>query len=116
MITREEFLKAYDKYPPSKLQIWQHRYISKGTKQKDKWVSEVFTWTWVGMIAFGIICSAAQWMDLRVIITWTFVFTFVPFWIMLFISVQGKNLKLRKVMRELGINKREYKELADKYF
>ena len=53
-ITKEQFLDAYDKYPPSKLEIWQHKYFSRETKHEDKWLSEIFTWVWIGMIIFGM--------------------------------------------------------------
>ena len=60
MITKEQFIKAYDKYPANKLSIWFLRYFSKDIKKEDLWVKNIFVTYWIVMFLLGFISAILE--------------------------------------------------------
>lgn len=114
-MTKKEFLKAYNNHPPGKAQVWFYRYFSQATVPVDKTLVHVLTGFWTSMIFMGIIFTAFQFVVLKLIITFLFGITFFPFCVFALIMISAKHLRLRRVRKELGISRKEYEKLANKY-
>ena len=115
MITKEEFLKVYNKYLPNKLSVWFYKYFSESTKPEDKKVVNRFTLYMVISIFLGIIFSALEIPVMRIISLLLFSIPFVIFISIGLFSVISNRMRIRKIANKLGVKLVEYNKLVDKY-
>lgn len=116
-ITRAEFDKAYDAYPPNAFVKFAYKYFSKSTEKGDMKVSKIFSWVLIGCFVAGFAASVAN-------LSWTFVaiptFALGGLLIAVAILIGGaaflNNRRLRKVMKKLNVNKIEYAQLVERFY
>ena len=116
-ITKEQFLAAYNHYPPNKWTKFAFKYFSKSTEKEDMKLSN-----WVGIILgllfligfFGTVFGLPRTILGPVVIGYSLLLAVLV--LSLFIAVWMNNARLKKVMKLLGVTKQEYNRLADKFF
>jgi len=117
-ITKEQFLAAYNKFPPSGFIKFAFKYFSKNTKPEDKWLKNIFIGVEVTLFLLGMLGTILNWSKLAIgIPTITFSILLAILVIYLFTAaIICNNLRIRKIRKELGgISKWEYEALVTKY-
>ena len=116
-ITRAEFDKAYDAYPPNAFVKFAYKYFSKSTEKGDMKVSRIFSWVLLGCFLAGFVATVAN-------LSWTMVaiptFAFGVLLVAIAILIGGaallNNRRLRKVMKKLNVTKLEYAQLVERFY
>lgn len=113
-ITKEQFLKVYNKYPENRFVKWVYTYYSLNLLNKPvpigSWIAVAgFSIATIGMIIFDQVGNhkLASLFTLLYIPFFSFIIT-LPAFLM-------NNHRLRKIINELGITVREYNQLVDLY-
>ena len=114
-MNKEIFMQAYNNHPPKKLVVWFFKYFSQSTKQEDKTLVNVLTWSWISSIFLGILFKATSAVILLNIVFFAFACTFVPFCIIGIYSALQNNIRIRKIAKELGLNLTGYNKYANLY-
>jgi hypothetical protein len=116
-ISKEEFLNAYNSYPPNGWTKFGFKYFSKSTTPKDKWVSRVFEGVELLFFLLGFIGTVANWKHSTIMFfIWPFVALLVGVVVLMSGSAIMNNLRIRKIRKKLGITREEYEILASVYF
>jgi len=114
-MTKEEFLEAYNKYPPKKIAVWFFKYFSQSTKPEDELLGKIFMWGMIGIFWTGMIFKMLA-ISLGVAIaTYTFAGILVPFCIVGLYCVISNNFRIRKIAKELGLSLLDYNKQAKRY-
>lgn len=117
-ITKEQFLAACNKYPPSGYVKFAFRYFSKSTKPEDMYLKRIVQGVLGGLFLMGFIGTVLNWSSFYILIS------IVPFSILLAIlciylftaAIICNNSRIRKIRKELGgITNAEYDALVSKY-
>ena len=116
-ITRAEFDKASDAYPPNAFVKFAYKYFSKSTEKGDMKVSRIFSWVLIGCFLAGFIATVLK-------LSWTMVaiptFAVAGLLVLIAIIIGGaafmNNARLRKVMKKLNVNKWEYAQLVERFY
>lgn len=118
VITKEEFLEAYNKHLPNGWTRFIFKYFSKTTKPNDKWLKNIFIGVEVGLFFLGMLGTILNWSKLAIgILTIIFGTLLVILVGGAFIAVFMNNFRIRKIRKELGgISKQEYNRLVELYF
>lgn len=116
MVTKNEFIEAYNAYPPSKWIKFAYKYFSKETEKKDMSLRNHVTFLLLGLFFlgyFGTVLGASH-AFIGIVTLWYAVLLSV---LVLFLlsAVLMNNRRLKKVMKKLGINKAEYNKLVNEY-
>lgn len=116
-ITKEEFDRVYDMYPPNAWQKWMFKYFS--TKSERKAFSPSWIVTAVLSVAFltgfiGTIVNAPRAVIAFATYTLAAVLVLVCFNI-LFAGLTN-NLRLRWIRKALGLTREEYMWVVNKYY
>lgn len=116
-ITKEQFLAAYDKYPPSGYIKFAFRYFSTNTKKEDMWVRRIFQGVEGILFLIGMLGTILEWSKLAIgIPTITFSVLLGIFGIYMFTAaIIFNNLRIRRIRKELGVSKWEYDFLVNKF-
>jgi hypothetical protein len=117
MITLEQFEAAYNKHLPSGWIKFAYKYFSQKTEKKDMSVrtSMIYALLSVFLLGFlGTIFNAPK--ALIAGTTYTFSILLALLVLYIFSAVFLNNLRLKKIMKELGINKVEYNKLVDELY
>ena len=116
LLTKEEFLKGYNSYPPNAWIKFAFRYFSKNTKEKDKWVSNIAQWILMILFILGFISTAIDAPKLFIAIP-TIIFSILLFSIglLMVFGVIMNNFRIRKISKFLKITKKEYNLFASMY-
>lgn len=117
MITKEEFLAAYDKFPPNAWTKTAFRYFSTNTKSEDLWLKRIVQYTLLSLFLGGFIGTIFGWNYVLVgIFTLLFGGILVLLSIFMFGAFIMNNLRIKKIRKELGgISKTEYDSLVNLY-
>ena len=116
-ITKEQFWAAYNKFLPN---IWTRfifKYFSKQTKEKDKWLKNIFIGVEVALFLAGMLGTILEWSKLAIGIP-TIIFGILLVVLVLggFVAVFMNNFRIGKIRKELGgISKEEYNRLVEIY-
>lgn len=117
-ITKEQFLAAYNKYPPSGYVKFAYKYFSKSTKPEDKWLKKIFVGVLIGLFLIGFVGTILNLSRLIIGIP-TIAFSIILALLCLYLFsavIIFNNLRIRKIRKELGgITKLEYNSLVEKY-
>lgn len=116
-ITKEQFVDAYEKYPPNKWVVFFFRYFSKETIQKDKYLTKILQGSLISLFLLGMIGTILN-MNSSFIKYVTIIFSLVLgiFVLCAFSAIFLNNYRISKIRKELGgISKVEYNVLVDKY-
>lgn len=117
-IGREQFLAAYDKYPPNGFIKFAFKYFSRTTKPEDLWATRVFQAIEIALFLTGLLGSILNWNKLVMgILLVLFSSLLLLLILYLFIAViVCNNLRIRKIRKELGgITKSHYNSLVNLY-
>ena len=115
-ITKEQFIAAYDKYPPNKWIKFFFKYFSRETHEKDKFLGKILQGFLISLFLLGMISTILNWSDsfIRVV---TIIFSLIlgVFVLCGFSAIFLNNYRILKICKELGgISKFEYNELVKK--
>lgn len=117
-ITKEQFLEAYNKFPPSGFVKFAFKYFSKSTKPEDKWLKNTFVGVEITLFLLGMLGTILNWSKLAVAIP-TIIFSLLLLFLVVYLFTAAmicNNLRIRKIRKELGgISKWEYESLVNKY-
>jgi hypothetical protein len=117
-ITKEQFLAAYNKYPPSGYIKFAFRYFSTNTLKEDMWVRRILQGVLGGLFLLGMLGTILSWSKLLIgIPTIAFTIILVILGIYLFTAaIICNNLRIRKIRKELGgITSAEFDVLVSKF-
>lgn len=116
-ITREQFLAAYDKYPPNFWIRFAFRYFSINTVKKDMWVRNCFQIPAFLLFLVGMFATIFNLSHkLLMVSTCIFSLILVLIAIIMFGGAFMNNCRIRKIRKELGdISKKEYDILVNVY-
>lgn len=115
-ITKEKFLAAEAKFPPSKWIKFGFKYFSKETKGSDKKVKKIVTIALVVLFVFFMIAGFAN-IPTSVLIVPIILYSAIIFGLALYMLSVAllNNNRLNKIRKELGISKEDYVILVKKY-
>lgn len=116
-ITDEQFDAAYNRHLPSAWIKFAFRYFSKTTEKKDMVVSRTIMGILLGTFGVGFIGTI--FVLPRVVIgtaTCTLGIILAGLVLYLFSAAKLNNWRLNKIAKELGVTKREYDWLAEKFY
>lgn len=117
-ITKEQFLAAYNKFPPSGYIKFAFRYFSTNTKPEDMYVRRIFQGVEGALFLAGFIGTVLNWSKLAIgipVITFSILLAILVLYLFS-ASIVLNNLRIRKIRKELGgISKLEYDTLVRKY-
>ncbi len=115
-MTKELFIEAYDKYPPSWISKIVFKYFSQSTEKKNSNVKRSITWILVSLFIIGFIATILK-------LGKTFILFFALSYgillailvLFLFAGVILNNIRVKKIAKELNISIKEYNNYADIY-
>jgi hypothetical protein len=112
-IEKEEFLAAYNRHLPGKWTKFVFRYFSQSTLKKDLWLQRTVQGILLGLFGLSMLGIIFNAIHTYMLIT-TIPFGIILAFVVLTISsgVILNNLRIRKIIKELGITKAEYEILS----
>jgi hypothetical protein len=116
-ITKEQFLAAYDKYPPNFWIRFAFRYFSTNTVKKDLWVRNCFAIPAIVLFLVGMFATIFN-MNQKLLMCSTCLFAMIVVLIaiIMFGGAIMNNCRIRGIRKELGgISKKEYDILVNVY-
>ena len=116
-ITRKEFMDAYNQFKPNWWIRFAFKYFSKSTEKRNMKLSNWFVGSLLGLFLVGFFATVAK-LPRAIIapVTYTYCIALAILVIFLLIAVWMNNLRLKKVMKVLGVTIWEYNQLADRFF
>lgn len=117
VITKEQFLTAYNKYSPNGWTKFAYKYFSQSAKKEDKWVSKTFQYVALALFLAGMIGAI---FNLSSTYMKCMIFPFCAIIVIVSILMSSaaimNNLRIRKIRKELGgISMEIYDALASMY-
>lgn len=116
-ISKEQFLAAYDKYPPNFWIRFAFRYFSTKTIKKDLWVRNCFVIPAIILFLVGMFGTIFN-IEHKFLMTSTCIFSaiLVLIVIIMFGGAFLNNCRIRRIRKELGgISRKEYNILVNVY-
>ena len=116
-ISKEQFDTAYDNHLPNKWIKFAYKYFSKSTERKDFGVKRTVVGVLLGLFLLGMITTILNLSDKIVglfVIPYSILLATLVLY--LFSAVFLNNWRIRKIRKELGINKWEYDALVSVYY
>jgi len=116
-ITREEFDAAYNRYLPKKWIKFAFKYFSKSTEKKNMKLSNWIVGILLGLFGLGMLGTILGWSKV-IVGTVTIAYSIALAILVLFLlaAVWANNLRLKKVMKILGVNIYEYNLLVERFY
>lgn len=116
-ISKEQFVEAYNAYPPNRFTKFAFRYFSKEANKEDTWLRKIIVGILLGLFGAGFLGTILNLgRSFMGIITYIFTGSIVVLVFGLFLAVFMNNGRIRKIRKKLGgISKYEYNLLVDKY-
>ena len=111
--TKEQFIKAYEKYPPKKWIKFAFKYFSKETEAKNMKLSNSIAWI-LGFLFLGGFFATAFDLPKHIIgpITFTFVGLLSVLVVFLFAAIWANNKRIKNIANELNVSPEEYNKLV----
>jgi hypothetical protein len=116
-IKYNEFIDAYNKYPPNWWIRTVFKYFSKGNEtKKNMKVSNIFTGILLGLFSLGILGTILNWSD-KLIGIFTIIYSIIlPLLVIfIFIGVWMNNKRIKKIAKSLNLTIREYNLISRRY-
>jgi len=115
-ISKEEFLAAYNQFPPNGWIKFTFRYFSNSTVKKDKWLKIIFAGIALSLFIIGFIGTLVNWKHTTVgLFVCIFGAMIVAIAMLMSATAIMNNLRIRKIRKVLGITKQEYESLVSVY-
>lgn len=115
-VTKEQFDNACKKYEPNNWIKFAFKYFSKDTIKEDFFVKNSLIYFFVTMFLIGFISTVFN-APRAIISIATMIFSIVLLLLVLYMSsaVILNNLRIKKICKELGIEKSTYEALTEFY-
>lgn len=116
-ITKRQFDKAYNSYPPNRWVKFAYKHFSKDAEKKDLKLNNTLVFTLLGLFLvgfFGTVFKAPRPLIKWVTLGYSAILTLLVLY--LFSAVFMNNRRLKKVAKLLGVNMKEYNRLATKFY
>lgn len=115
-ITKEQFDKACKKYPPNKWITFAYKYFSKSTEKSDLALKNSIVLIFIALFSigfFGTVFNASK----KMIMISTIIYSILLGTLVLYLfSAAFMNyFRLMKICKELGVNRKEYDKLVEKF-
>ncbi len=115
-ITKEHFDTAYNNHLPSGWIKFAYKYFSKETEKKNKALSNSITIVLIVLFAIGFISTALELPQTMVKVSTCIYCIVLPIIVAyLFSATIANNIRVKKIMKELGVNEEEYNSLVMMY-
>jgi hypothetical protein len=116
-ITKEQFDKAYGKYPPNWWTRMAFKYFSKSTERKDMKPSITVSVVLGVMFLTGMLGTIMKWPRAVIgTVTWIYVIGLSALVLSLLAAVWMNNARIKKISKDLGISLEDYNNLSDKFY
>lgn len=116
LISKEQFLAVYNKYPTSKWSKFSFRYFSYNTLQEDRLLAKIFVGVFMLFFFLGAVGVV---FELSKIFTGICIIPMALVLLSIAVIMSGgaikENLRIRKIRKELKVTKGEYDILATYY-
>jgi len=116
-VTKRQFDKAYNTYPPNKWVKFAYKHFSKETEKKDLKLSNTLVFILLGLFLvgfFGTVFNAPRALIGSVTITYSIILSVLVLY--LFSAIFMNNRRLKKIAKLLGVDMKEYNRLATKFY
>jgi hypothetical protein len=116
-ITKTQFDAAYNKHLPNGWIKFAFKYFSKETEKKDMSLRNNLTFILLGFFLvgfFGTVFNATRILIGAATIVYLIILSILVLY--LFSAVIMNNLRIKKIIKILGVNKQEYNTLVNKYY
>jgi len=116
-INYNEFINAYNKYPPNWWIRTVFKYFSKSNEtKKNMKVSNIFTGILIGLFSLGVLGIILNWSD-KIIGIFTVLYSIIlpTLIIFIFIGVWMNNKRIKKIAKLLNITIKEYDLISRRY-
>ncbi len=116
MVTKEKFLEVCNRHKPNLWTRLVYRYFSKETKPSDKYVSTIVLIFFLTSFIVGYIGTVLK-MPKNIILVATLVYSIALALLVLFMAIGGlmNYIRIKNIMKELGVSKEEYEKLCGLY-
>lgn len=116
-MTKEKFLKTYNKYPPSIFVKFIYKHFSKETEKTNSKLRLRISFFFIILILFGIIGNILALPKVWIAIpTYIFTVLFFIFIIVLTVAHILNQRRIKKISKELNINLFQFNIYSKKYF
>jgi hypothetical protein len=116
MVTKKQFISAYNRNLPNGWTKFIFKYFSKETKIKDTWLKKVFFSILIAYFLAGFIMTAITGeTDNKIVGRILLVYGSILIFLVLcgFVAVIMNNIRINKIRKELSLSKEEYNMLSD---
>jgi hypothetical protein len=115
-ISKEQFLVAYNNHPANAWDKFTFKYFSASALPKDKWLKKGAVTLLLSSFAVGFlgtVLNVAKGFIAAALIPYLIVLLTIA--ILMFATFFMNNARIRKIMKELNVNKDEYDALVSVY-
>lgn len=115
-ITKEQFNKACEKYPPNKWIIFAYKYFSKNTVKSDLALKNSIIFIFIALFSIGFLGTVFN-ASKKMIMMSTIIYSILLGVLVLYLfSAAFMNyFRLMKICEELGVSRKEYDKLVEKF-
>ncbi len=115
-ITKEQFDIAYNNHLPSGWVKFAFKHFSKETGKQNKGLSKTITTLFLILFAIGFISVAFN-LPESIVKYSTFIYCFILPLIVAYLSIAAiaNNIRIKKIIKELGVSEDEYNSLVAMY-
>ena len=115
-ITEDEFMTAYNTYPPNWWIRFAFKHFSKADEKKEMTINNFVTGVLIGLFGVGFLGSILNWSS-SVIKTVTIAYAIILTLIaaLIFSAVFMNNRRIKKIAKRLNITLKEYDFLVKRY-
>ena len=117
-INKEDFLKAYNQFPPNKYTKFIFRYFSTAVNKKDNWLSKYITIVLITIFACGLLATIIK-LNKKIILISTLSLGCLLCLLCLsaFIAFLMNEYRIYKIRQALGgITTSDYNQLVQKFY
>ena len=116
MITADEFVKAYNSYPPTKINLFFHKYFSgDNVAPENKWLSRSYETLLILLFMGGMVGAIIGKMEITKIFTIALLAALVGMAIPFIFTWYQQLFRIRKIRKKLGVSRIEYADLVRQY-
>jgi hypothetical protein len=117
MISKKKFEETYRKFSPSKCELFYMKYLTVSSLSQNIVPAIVISLSLMLPFIFAVIANILNWP-----MTFTYIPSFIYAGLLALIGVYSyiiwhkKTTRIKSICKELGIDKKKYEELVDKYY
>lgn len=116
MVSKEQFISVYKKYPAKNWIKFAFKYFSKSTEAENMKLSQSIAWVLMILFLGGLLGTIFELPDVVVgILTFSFAGLLAILVLFLLAAVLSNNKRIKKIAKELNVTLSEYNKLSDRY-